>query len=140
MRNHQREYRRVWFIVALFLGSCACLSCHSDRQTDSFLEGQSQELVDWTIPIDSSSVVRGTVQRTSWAETASWEFDTKMSRADYAGWMTEKLRERLRVVSRTDSQLSFSRNLNGDMEAITVHLVPLGGNLHVRVEAVVSPD
>jgi len=130
----------VWCIVVLFLGSGACLSCHSDRQTNSFLERQSQELVDWTIPIDSSSMVRGSVQRTTWTETASWAFDTKLSRAEYAEWVTGKLRERFRVVSRTESQLSFSRTLGGDREAITVHLVSSGGDLHVRVEAVVSPD
>jgi hypothetical protein len=39
-----------------------------------------------------------------------------------------------------NSQLSFFQNLDGDTEAITVHLVPSGVNLHVRVEVVVSPD
>lgn len=128
------------FILTLLIGLGACLSCQSDRPMDGFLEQHSQELVDFTVPIDSSNMVHGSVQRTTWAEMASWEFDTKMSRAEYAEWVTAKLRDRIRLVSRTDSQLSFSRNLNGDMEAITVHLVPSGGNLHVRVEAVVSPD
>jgi hypothetical protein len=47
---------------------------------------------------------------------------------------------RFRIANRTDSQLSFSQNLDGDTEAIAAHLVPSGDNLHVRVEVVVSPD
>src|SRR6266478_6945806 len=108
MRSHQRGSRRVWFIITLLIGLGACLSCGSDRQTDSFLERHSQELVNWTVPIDSSSLVRGSVQRTTWGETASWEFDTKMSGAEYTEWATGKLRNRFRIASRTDSQLSFS--------------------------------
>lgn len=130
----------MWFIVTLLIGLDACLSCGSDRQTGSFLERHSQELVNWTVPVDSSSLVRGSVQRAKWGETASWEFDTKMSRAEYAEWVAGKLRDRFRIGSRTDSQLSFFQNLDGDTEAITVHLVPSGVNLHVRVEVVVSPD
>jgi hypothetical protein len=75
-----------------------------------------------------------------WSETGPWEFDTKMSRAEHAEWLTGKLRDRFRLASRTDSQLTFSRNLDGDTEGVTVHLVPSGGHLHVRVEVVVSPD
>jgi len=130
----------VWFTITLLIGSGACMSCGSDRQTDSILERHSQELVNSTVPIDSSRLVRGSAQRTTWGETASWEFDTKMSRSDYTEWATGRLRDQFRIASRTDSQLSFSENLDGDTEAITMHLVPSGGNLHVRVEVVVSPD
>jgi hypothetical protein len=97
----------VWFIITLLIGLGACLSCGSDRQTNSFLERDSQELVDWTVPIDSSSLVRGSVERTTWRETASWEFDTKMSRAEYTEWATGKLRNRFRISSRADSQLQL---------------------------------
>jgi len=67
----------------LFIGSCDCLSCGSGRQTDSFLERHLQELVDLAIPMDSSALIRGSVERATWAEKASWEFDTKMSRTEY---------------------------------------------------------
>lgn len=130
----------MWFLVILFVGLGACVSCRSDRQSDTFLEGHSQELVDLTVPIDSSSIVRSSVQRTTWAEKVSWEFDTKMSRAQYTDWVNGKLKDRFRVASSADSQLSFSRNLGNDTESISVHLVPSGGNLHVRVDVVVSPD
>jgi hypothetical protein len=56
----------VWFIVTFFIGLGACVSCRSDRQSDTFLERHSQELVDLTVPIDSSSIVRSSVQRTTW--------------------------------------------------------------------------
>jgi hypothetical protein len=130
----------VWFVITLFIALGACLSCHSDTQSDGFLERHSQELVDLTVPIDFSSIVRSSVQRTTWGEKASWEFDTKMSRAEYADWINGKLKDRFRVASGTDSQLSYSRNLDGDTEAITVHLVPSGDHLHIRVEAGISPD
>jgi hypothetical protein len=116
------------------------VSCRSDRQTDGFLERHSQELVDLTVPIDSSSVVRGGVQRTTWSENATWEFDTKMSRAEYTEWVNGKLRDRFRTAKSADSPLSFSRNLDGDTESITVHLVASGNHLHVRVDGAVSPD
>lgn len=137
MRNHLRG--RACLILTLFIGSCACLSCGPDRQTDSFLERHSQELVNLTVPIDSSTLVRRGVQQTTWDEKASWEFDTKMGSAEYTEWVNGKLHDRFRVTSRTDSQLRFSRNPDDDTEAITVHLAPSGGNLHVRVEVVVSP-
>lgn len=130
----------MWFILTLLIGLGACLSCQSDRPMDGFLKRHSQELVDFTVPINSSSMVRASVQQTTWVETASWEFDTKMSRAEYTEWVTARLRDRFRAASGTDSQLSFSRNLDGDTEAITVRPVPSEGNLHVRVEVVVSPD
>jgi hypothetical protein len=93
-----------------------------------------------TVPIDSSSIVRSSVQRTTWAEKAAWEFDTKMSRAEYADWINGKLKDRFRVASSADSQLSFTRNLDNDTEAITVSLIPSGDHLHVRVEAAISAD
>jgi hypothetical protein len=104
------------------------------------LERHSQELVDLTVPIDSSSIVRSKVQRTAWGEKASWEFDTKMSRAEYTDWVQGKLKDRFRAASGTDLQLGFSRNLGNDTEASTVHLVPSGNHLHVRVEAAISAD
>jgi hypothetical protein len=140
MRNHPRRYRRAWFIVTLSIGLGAGVSCRSDRKSDPFLERHSQELVDLTVPIDSSSIARSSVQRTAWAEKASWEFDTKMSRTEYTDWVNGKLEDRFRVASSTESQLSFSRNLDNDTETITVHLAPSGDQLHVRVEAGISPD
>lgn len=140
MRNHPRRYRRAWFIVTLSIGLGACVSCRSDRKSDTFLERHSQELVDLTVPIDSSSISRSSVQRTTWVEKTSWEFDTKMSRAEYTEWVNGKLKDRFRVANRTGSQLSFSRDLDNDTEAITVHLVASGDHLHVRVEAAISPD
>jgi len=130
----------VWFTITLLMGFVACLSCHSDRQIDGFLEQHSQELVDLTVPIGSSSLVRGSVQRTTWSETGSWDFDTKLSRAEYTEWLNGKLRDQFHIANRADTQLSFSRNPDGDTEAVTVHLVPSGDHLHVRVEVVVSPD
>lgn len=140
MRNHRRRHRRVWFLLILFIVLGTCVSCRSDRQPDTFLEGHSQELVDLTVPVDSSSMVRSSAQRTMWAEKVSWEFDTKMSRAQYTDWINGKLKDGFRVASTADSQLSFSRNLGNDTESITVHLVPSGDHLHVRVEAGISPD
>jgi hypothetical protein len=140
MRNPSRWYRRAWFIVTHFIWLGACVACRSDRQSDTFLERHSQELLDLTVPIDSSGIVRSSVQRTTWAEKASWEFDTKMSRAEYTDWVKAKLKDRFRVASSADSQLSFSQNLDNDTEAITVHLVLSGDHLHVRVEAAISPD
>ena len=130
----------MWFSAILFIGLGVFASCHSDRQSGTFLEGHSQELVDLTVPIDSSSIVRSSVQRTTWAEKASWEFDTKMSRAEYSDWVNGKLKDRFRVASSADSQLSYWRSLGNDTESITVHLVPSGEHLHVRVEAGISPD
>ena len=140
MRNHQRGYRRARFVVILFIALGTCVSCRSDRQSDTFLEGHSQELVDLTVPIDSSNIVRSSVQRTTWAEKVSWEFDTKMSRAEYTDWVSGKLKDKFHVGSSADSQLSFSRNLGNDTESITAHLVPSGDHLHVRVEAGITPD
>jgi hypothetical protein len=77
-------------------------------------------MVDLTVPIDSSNVVRSSVQRTEWSETVSWDFDTKMSRQEYAEWLEGKLRDRFRAASRADSQLNFTRNLDGDTEDLTV--------------------
>lgn len=130
----------MWFLVILFVGLGACVSCRSDRQSAIFLEGHSQELVDLTVPIDSSSIVRSSVQRTTWAEKVSWEFDSEMSRAEYTNWVSGKLKDRFRVASSADSQLSFLRSLDNDTESIIVQLVPSGDHLHVRVEVVVSPD
>jgi hypothetical protein len=130
----------VWFTITLLTGLGACLSCHSDRQIDPFLETHSQELVDVTVPSGSSSLVRGSIQRRTWSETGFWEFDTKMSRAEYAEWLNGKLRDQFHIANSADSQLSFSRNLDGDAEAVIVHLVPSGDHLHVRVEVAVSPD
>lgn len=140
MRNHQRGYRRVRFVVILFIGLSTCVSCRSDRQSDTFLERHWQELVDLTVPIDSSSIVRRSVERTTWAEKVLWEFDTKMSRAEYTDWVSGKLKDRFRMTSSADSQLSYSRSLGNDTESITMHLVPSGDYVHVRVEVVVSPD
>lgn len=128
------------FLVIRFVGLGTCVSCRSDRQPGTFLEGHSQELVDLTVPIDSSSIVRSSVQRTTWAEKVSWEFDTKMSRAEYIDGVSRKLKDSFRVASSADSQLSYSRSLGNDTESITMHLVPSGDHLHVRVEVVVSPD
>ena len=130
----------MWVLVILFVGLGTCVSCRSDRQSDSFLEGHSQELVDLTVPVDSSSIVRSSVQRTTWAEKVSWEFDTKMSRTEYTDWVNGKLKDRFRVASSAESQLSYWRSLGNDTESITVHLAPSGDHLHVRVEVVVSPD
>ena len=128
------------FLIILFIGLSTCVSCRSDRQSDIFLEGHSQELVDLTVPIDSSSIVRSSVQRTTWAEKVSWEFDTKMSRAQYTDWVNGKLKDRFRGASSADSQVSYWRSLGNDTESITVHLVPSGDHLHVRVEAGITPD
>jgi hypothetical protein len=130
----------VWCIITLFSALGACVSCRSDRRSDSFLEQHSQELVDLTVPIDSSSLVRAGVLRTTWAEKASWEFDTKMGRAEYTEWLNGKLKGRYHVASSTDLQLTFFRNLDNDTEAIKVNLVPSGDRLHVRVEAAIFPD
>jgi hypothetical protein len=63
-----------------------------------------------------------------------------MGSAEYSEWVYGKLHDRFRIANRTESKLSFSRNLDGDTEAITVRLAPSGGNQHVRVEVAVSPD
>lgn len=93
-----------------------------------------------TIPVNATGTVRSSVQRTTWAEKASWEFDTKMSRAEYTDWVKGKLKSGFRVASSTDSRLSFSKDLDNDTESITVQFAPTEDHLHVRVEAVVSPD
>jgi hypothetical protein len=104
------------------------------------LEEHSQELVDLTVPLDYSNLTRGGVKQTTWSEAASWEFDTKMSRAEYAEWINGKLRDQFHTISSGDAQVTFSRNLDGDREALVVKTSPSVEKLHVRVDATVSPD
>jgi hypothetical protein len=140
MRTLTSGYRRAGLILTVIVGLVACESCRSDRQTESFLETHSQELVDLTVPVDSSSLVRGSVQRTTFSEKLSWEFDTKMSGAEYADWLKGKLRDRFRTTKTADSPLQFFKNLDNDTEAISVQLLPSGDHLHVHVDVNISPD
>jgi len=58
----------------------------------------------------------------------------------YIRWVDPRLSDRFRVLRITESQLVFSRYLDGDSESVKIEVVSEHPSLHVRVTLEVYPD
>ena len=126
-------------LALLVIGAAFCQSCEQKPFT-GYLAAHSEELIDLTVPAGAMNVSREGVKHTEWSESSFWEFDTKLERAKYEEWVTNKLRGEFNLAKTSGDALAFSKNLGSDAEAIIIHLSPDHENLHVRVDVKVVPD
>jgi hypothetical protein len=128
---------RLLALNVLVVALAVCDAC-GEKSSEGYLAGHYGELVNQTVPVDASNVVRIAVKRTEWSDSASWEFETKDSVPQYTARLTEKLRGDFKVVKSANDSLAFAKNLNGDTESVVVHLNTSGSSL--RIEVSVTPD
>jgi hypothetical protein len=106
----------------------------------AFVTHRLEEAQSSTVSADSSNFQRAAIQHDNWSQRTSWEFDSKLSRTKYAEWVTSRLRSDYKVVKSSGDTIVFVRNVNGDTEAVVIHLNGGGESLHVRVELSLAPD
>jgi hypothetical protein len=124
-------------VLAVAIGICQ--SC-GPAPSEAYLESHYEEFVSQTVPPDAENVARTPVKRTDWAQTASWEFETKQTGPQYREWLRGKPKGDFKIVKSGTDEVTYAQSLSADTVSLTVRFNPGTGNLHVRVEASVSPD
>lgn len=92
------------------------------------------------MPSDAENLTRTQVKRTDWAQSASWEFDTKQTGPQYAEWLRSRPKGNFKIVKSANEETTFAQNLDGDTLSLSVRFSPGNAGLHVRVEAAIRPD
>jgi hypothetical protein len=105
-----------------------------------FVTHRWEEAQSSTVPAASSNFQRAEIQHDNWSQRTSWEFDSKLSRTLYVEWVTSRLRNDYKVVKSSEDMIVFVKNVNGDTEAVVIHLNGGGESLHVRVELFLVPE
>ena len=114
--------------------------CRRAEDPDMFLRQEMTRLEQMTVPPDAQILISYCPDREAPAETAHWEFKTEWKSEQYLQWVTPRLSDSFRDLRATESQLTFSRYLDGDMETVKVEAVSEGPRLHVRISLEVYPD
>ena len=93
-----------------------------------------------TVPSDSSNLQQPPIQSDLWSRKISWEFDCKLSQAEYLEWVSERLKGKFKTARSSRDEAVFTKNLDGDTETVVIRTRTDGENVHVRVEVSVLPD
>jgi hypothetical protein len=134
-------YMRVLAAVCLTVGMVSCRSNLGPADSGGFIiTDRLAEAQSSTVPADSSNFQRAAIKHDNWSQRTSWEFNSKLSRTKYAEWVTSRLRSDYKAVKSSGDTIVFVRNVNGDTEAVVIHLNGGGESLHVRVELSFAPD
>lgn len=124
-------------MLAVAIGFC---QPRGAAPSEGYLDSHYEEFVSQTVPSDAENVTRTPVMHTDWAQSASWEFDTKQTGPEYAEWLKGKSRGQFKIARSSTDEVTFAEDLKGDTVSLAVRFSPGSGSLHVRVEASVSPD
>lgn len=138
MRTAMKSFGLMRFgllIAALAL----CQSC-GEKPSEGYLATHYEELLTKTVPLDAANLSQTAVKHMKYEDSAAWEFETKQTASEYKEWLREKLKGDFKVAQSRNDALIFSKDLNGDAEAVTVSFNATAAGLHVRVEASITPD
>lgn len=141
LRNLQlkRRYR-----VAILVGAVMCLlfpvSCHRAEDPEAFLKQEMTRIQEITIPPGAEMLASSGPEHRDGSMTADWEFRTEWESEVYLRWVTPRLSNSFQTLRSHESQLSFSRRLDGDAEFLTIKFVSETPRLHVRLTFAAYPD
>lgn len=129
---------------AILTGALMCLlltvSCHQSEDPDVFLKQELTKLQEITIPPDAEVLPSSGPDSVTGSQTTNWEFRTEWRSEQYFRWVAPRLANSFQALGEHDSQLDFSRDLDGDAETVKIKVVSEGTRLRVRVTLEVYPD
>lgn len=144
-QNLRPEYKmqkvpHITNFLGLLLIVTLCISCSNEQSSSSYVREQVEYLKKQTTP--SNVFVKETAGITTNRQSVSaqWEFDVSQTRAEYLGWVTQRLQPAYALKSLSESSLVFGRLLENDYESVKIEAVPTKESLHVKVVYVVFPD
>lgn len=130
--------------AAIQAGAIMCLlfpvSCHRAEDPEAFLKQEIARLQEITIPPDGEPLVSSAPDHRAGSETANLEFKTEWRSEQYFRWVIPRLSKTFRALGEHNSQLTFSRNLDGDAETVRIQIVSQVPELHIRVTLEIYPD
>ena len=120
-------------------GAVLC-SCRAPRASENSLREHVEELKKRTIPSDTRVIAISDPKIGEWSATASWKIETDLSEAQYRRWVVSQLRLEWREPKAIDSRFVFLRDLNGDVESLTVEVRHGPSRLQVAVRLEIYPE
>jgi len=127
-------------LVGVLLMITLCISCSNEQSSSSYVREQVEYLKKQTAPSNVFVTETGGITTKGQSVSAQWEFDTSQTRADYLGWVTQRLQPGYALKSPGESSLVFGRHLENDYESVKIEATPAKESLHVRVVYVIFPD
>ena len=137
------DVRRVRLRLVLGVGfpivlALSVVSCQRSSQEGRFAV-QIQQAERWTIPPDSRVLSRFSPKTEGIVLKAEWEFESRMTEAEYIRWARENLTVYFKERS-SASDHTFVRYDGGDSQSITLGMKSKHGLLDVRAEYSSYPD
>lgn len=85
------------------------------------------------VPPDDQVLARSGPVQNDWSLTATWDIETKMDRVEYSKWVTSQLVPEFKIVRADESQLTFSKQVDGDMNSIECKFTQMDEQFRVQV-------
>lgn len=128
-------------IAACVLSTWTTLpSCTPKIYSDDYLQQEVNEVQQRTLPPGSRLVNQRPLTFQALEASASWEVESDDGPDAYKSWVTSRLRPDFQVHATANSGLRFSKYAHGDVETLSVEMVPSTGTLHVAVKLDIYPD
>jgi len=134
-----------WFlkfmIAAVALSAwIGLLSCAPKIDSDTYLQQEVSDLQRRTIPPDSRRINQHSFTRRELGASASWDFESDDAFDAYKSWVTSRLRPDFQARETINSRLRFSKDVQGDVETLSLETASSSGALHVAVKLEIYPD
>jgi hypothetical protein len=98
------------------------------------------KLEEMTMPPGAEILASSGPYRAAGSEKARWEFKTEWSSDRYLRWVTPRLSASFHALGGRESDLTFSRYLDGDTETLKIQPASEGPRLSVRVRLEIYAD
>jgi hypothetical protein len=105
-----------------------------------FSKQEITRLKEITILPDAEILASSGPDRGAGSENAGWEFKTEWNSDQYLQWVTPRLSASFQALGGRESDLTFSRYLDGDTETLKIQTIPQGPRLRVRINLEVYAD
>jgi len=127
-----------WLVVLLAAG--IALGCHSSSDVTASLEGGADAIKAWIVPPGSTALVQTGPVRGKWDVRWELEFETVWDWETYKKWVRSQLEPEFRLLKQNETQLTFSRPLNGDAQAVIITRLEGSSRARIQVSVTNYPD
>lgn len=132
--------RSVALVTGLLLLAGGLFSCSAQHDRNEDVQREMEAIERKIVPLDAQVLARSGPAQSNWSITATWDIETKMDRVEYSKWVTSQLVPEFKVISVDESQLTFSKQTDGDTNSIECKLALTNAKLHVLARFSVSAD
>lgn len=135
-----RRSRSVALVTALVLLARGVFACRSQHDRNEDVPREMEAMERKIVPPEAQVLARSGPVQNDWSLTATWDIETKMDRVEYSKWVTSQLVPEFKIVRVDESQLTFSKQVDGDMNSIECKFTQMDEQFRVQVAFSARPD